>query len=61
LCFDGDDLAVLLPDLLEQKQNELAPLGWFSPGVPKASEVFEDRSRAVEVFECVETFYNRQR
>jgi hypothetical protein len=25
--FDGNDLAVLLPDLLEQGEHELAPLG----------------------------------
>jgi hypothetical protein len=47
--FDGYDLAVLLPDLLEQGEYELAPLGRLWLGVPEAGEVFEDRRGTVEV------------
>ncbi|HTD09524.1 MAG TPA: hypothetical protein VK680_11590 [Solirubrobacteraceae bacterium] len=47
--FDGDDLAVLLPDLLEQGEHELASLGGLGLDVPEAREVFEDGACTVEV------------
>ncbi|HEY4812488.1 MAG TPA: hypothetical protein VIH71_15665 [Solirubrobacteraceae bacterium] len=47
--FDRDDLAVLLPDLLEQREHELASLGWLGLGLPEPREVFEDCGCTVEV------------
>jgi hypothetical protein len=48
--LDGDNLAVLLPDLLEHGEHELASLGRVLLDVPEAREVFEDHSSAVEVW-----------
>jgi hypothetical protein len=39
--FDGDDPAVVLPDVVEQVGEELASLGWLGLGVPEAGEVAE--------------------
>jgi hypothetical protein len=47
--FDRDDLVVLGPDLREQGEDQLAPLGRLGLGVPEAREVFEDGLRAGEV------------
>ena len=48
--FDGDDAAVVLPDVVEQAREELAPLGWVGLGVPEAGEVAEEFLGAVEVW-----------
>jgi hypothetical protein len=45
--FDRDDLAVLLPGLLEQGEDELAPLGGVGLDLPEAGEAFEQRLCAV--------------
>jgi hypothetical protein len=37
--FDGDDRAIVLPDVVEQAGQEPASLGWVGLGVPEASEV----------------------
>jgi hypothetical protein len=44
----GDDLPVLRPDLLEQREQELATLGGLGLQVPEAGELFEQRSGAVD-------------
>jgi hypothetical protein len=47
--FGGDDRAVLLPNLLEQRGEELAPLGGVVLGLPEPREVLDQRLSAVEV------------
>jgi hypothetical protein len=39
----GDDLSFLRPNLLEQREQEFASLGWSGLQVPEAREVSEDR------------------
>ncbi|HEY7953462.1 MAG TPA: hypothetical protein VID70_10805 [Solirubrobacteraceae bacterium] len=48
--FDGDDRAVVLPDVLEEACDELASLGGVGLGVPEALEVAEEFLGAVEVW-----------
>ncbi|MFI4985360.1 MAG: hypothetical protein ACHQAV_05165 [Solirubrobacterales bacterium] len=47
--LDGDDRAVLLPDVLEEGGQELAALGRLGLGFPEAGEVFQQLLGAVEV------------
>jgi hypothetical protein len=44
----GDDLPFLRPDLLEQREQELAPLCGLSLQVPEAGKVAEDRAGLVD-------------
>jgi hypothetical protein len=39
--FDGDDGAVVLPDVVEEAGEQLAALGWVGLGVPEPAEVAE--------------------
>ncbi|HEY7890973.1 MAG TPA: hypothetical protein VIC05_02055 [Solirubrobacteraceae bacterium] len=43
----GDDLPVLRPDLLEQREQELASLGRLGLDLPEAGELVEQRFGAV--------------
>lgn len=43
----GDDPPVLCPYLLEQREQELAPLGRLGLDVPEAEEVIQQRAGAV--------------
>ena len=49
LWLDGNDRAVLLPDVLEECGDQLAPLGRVGLGFPESGEVFEERLGAIEV------------
>jgi len=44
----GDDLPFPRPDLLEQREQELAPLGGLGLKVPEAGELVEQRLGAVD-------------
>ena len=48
MWLHGDDLPVLRPDLLEQREQELAPLDRLGLQVPEARELFEQRCGAVD-------------
>lgn len=52
LGFDGDDRAVVLPDMVEEAVDELAPLGRVGLCLPEAGEVAEDLLGAVELRVC---------
>ncbi len=45
--LDGNDAAVLCPDLCEQREQELAPLGWVGLKLPEAGEAFEEIASGV--------------
>lgn len=47
--FDGDDVAVVLPDVVEEGVQEFAALGWVGLGVPEGGEVAEQFLGAVEL------------
>jgi hypothetical protein len=44
----SDDLAVLCPYLSEQREQELAPLGWLGLQLPEAGEVLKERAGSVD-------------
>lgn len=44
----GDDPPVLSPDLLEQREQQLAPLGGLGLKVPEAGELVEQRFGALD-------------
>jgi hypothetical protein len=46
--LDGDDAASLRPDLLEQREQELAPLGRLRLDLRELREVIEQRLGAVD-------------
>jgi hypothetical protein len=46
--LDGDDAAVLIKDLPEDRDQQLAPLGRLGLQVPEAREVVEQRAGLVE-------------
>jgi len=47
--LDGDELAVVLPYAVEERGQELAPLGWGGLSAPEAGEVAEDLLGLVEL------------
>jgi hypothetical protein len=47
--FDGDDRAVVLPDVVEEAVDELASLCGVGLCLPEAGEVAEDRLGAIEL------------
>jgi hypothetical protein len=46
--LDGDDLPVLCPYLAEQREQELAALGWLGLQLPEAGEVLKERAGSVD-------------
>lgn len=47
--LDGDDLAAVPPDVVEDAVDELAALGWVGLRVPEGGEVTEDLAGALKV------------